>query len=101
MATTKKQTQFHYVLVMTDEGPKFVTGLGEHHTAYWNELEAPKELAKEWADDMVIGLTWNGHLAFHVVSKFEIEKQPFRYNIGHFEWKFNKDDENLRGDEEV
>lgn len=93
MATTKKQTNWYYVLVMTDEGPKFVTGLGEHHTSYWDKDKKPYELSEAWAKDMVRGLTWNGHVAFMVKSLWEIDGQPYNYRDWQIKWEERKPEE--------
>ena len=93
MATTKKQTNWYYVLVMTDEGPKFVTGLGEHHTAYWDKDKKPYELSEAWAKEMVRGLTWNGHVAFMVKSLWEIDGQPYNYRDWQIKWEERKPEE--------
>ena len=69
----------HYVLVITDNGPIFVTGVGEHKTAYWNKDEKPKDFSSRYADDMAFGLTLNGYLAYHVVNHFELDQQPYNY----------------------
>ena len=82
---TKKKT-WYYVIVFTEEGPKYVTGEGDHHTAYWDKLEAPKEMSKEYARGMVIGLLWNGYNAQLVASPIELDRQPFLYDRGNFEW---------------
>lgn len=87
MATTKKN--HYYVIVLTHEGAKFVTGTGDHHTAYWDGEKKPMELGKNFAEDMVLGLSLNGFSAFTVVSKWELDHQPFRYSVGHFEWVYN------------
>lgn len=84
MATKKKN--WYYVLVFTSEGPKYVTGEGDHHTAYWDETKEPKEMSKEYAHDMVVGLLWNGYNAQVVMSPIELDSQPYRYEIGHFEF---------------
>lgn len=89
MATTKKN--HYYVLVMTAEGPKFVTKLGEGHTAYWEDEGTPLELSKVWAEDMIRGLTWNGFVAFVVNQPWKIESQPYRYAEGHLAWKRNEE----------
>ena len=89
MATKKKY--YHYVLVFTNNGPKFVTGLGDHHTAYWDELKAPKEFSKEWADDIVFGLRCNWYSAVRVTTPIELDTQPYRYDAGHFEFVFNEE----------
>lgn len=85
-----KKTNHIYVLVMTDEGPKFVTSY-EGKTAHWDKAEKPIELSKSMAESMTIGLAWNGHSAFVVSQPFEIDYQPYRYDFGHFEWKDNEE----------
>ena len=84
MANTTKN--HYYVLVLTMEGAMFVTGTEGHKTALWDRMGTPMEFSKEYANDMAIGLTWNGSTAFVVVSKFELDVQPFLYSKGHFEW---------------
>jgi len=83
----KKQKNWYYVMVLTSEGPKFVTSLGEGKTAYWDKLKAPKEFSKEWAEDLAFGLQVNGHMAYSVCMKFALDHQPYYYERGHFEWK--------------
>ena len=82
-----KQTKWYYVLVLTNQGPVFVTKIGEHKTAYWDKNEKPKEFSKSWAEDLAFGLMVNGYSAFTVSNNFELDTQPYRYDIGHFEWK--------------
>ncbi len=89
MATKKKY--HHYVLVFTNEGPKFVTSLGDHHTAYWNELESPKEFSKEYADDVVFGLRCNFFSAVRVTTPVELDNQPYLYDRGKFDFVFNNE----------
>ena len=89
MATSKKMN-YWYVLVMTEEGPKFVTGT-EYHTAFWDKEKAPKELGKYWAEDICRGLLLNGYLAYAVCMPIEMENHPYNYNLGRFEWKQNKE----------
>ena len=90
---TKKQKEFWYVLVLTETGPTFVTSLGEGKTAYWNKSEKPYEFSKAWAKDLCIGLTWNGYTSFTVCSPFEIDRQPYLYEKGHFEWVSGSEEE--------
>ena len=87
-----KQTNWYYVLVLTNQGPVFVTKIGEHKTAYWDKSEKPKEFSKSFAEDLTLGLNLNFHVAFMVCSKFELDSQPYRYNMGHFEWVEEKED---------
>ena len=81
-----KQKEYWYVLVFTDEGPKYVTGTGEHHTAYWSETEKPMYYSKEYAKDMAIGLTWNGNSAVPVCTAYELDSQPYNYKEWKIEW---------------
>lgn len=87
-----KRVNHYYVLVMSHQGPKFVTKIGIRNTAYWDDKEKPMELTKNYAEGVAIGLTWNGNTAFVVVSKYEIDRQPFRYELGEFEWKYNEEE---------
>lgn len=89
MATKKKN--WYYVLVMSDEGPIFVTDV-EYSTRYahWNKLERPRAFDKSMAEDLTLGLNLNFHTAFTVCSKFELDTQPYRYSDWHIEWKENE-----------
>ena len=93
-----KKQNYYYTLVMTNHGPVFVTAVDRaEKTAHWNKTEKPLEMGKYWAEDLTLGLNLNFNLAFTVCSKFELDEQPYRYNSGHFEWKY--DDENSNGKE--
>lgn len=83
----------YYVLVFTNEGPKYVTGTGEHHMAYWNELGEPKEFAKSVAEDMVFGLRCNWYQAVLVTTPVELKDQPYNYEDYKIEWKLKEDDD--------
>ena len=87
-----KKKNYYYVMVLTEEGPKYVTSIGDHHTAHWDMLEKPMEFSKEWAEDITRGLLLNFINAVMVVMPIEIDNQPFRYNKGKFEWKWNEED---------
>ena len=90
MANSKKKN-FYYVLVITASGPKFVTKINHRDkTAEWNEDEAPLELGKYMAEDICMGLNLNYHCAYTVHMPFEIESQPYRYNVAHIEWINNE-----------
>lgn len=85
MANTKKKKHY-YVLVITDEGPKFVTKVNYgDKTAEWNYDEKPLEFEKVWAEDLVLGLNLNMNQAYLICQNWEIESQPYRYN----EWKIS------------
>lgn len=89
MANKKKN--WYYVVVYTSQGPKYVTGLGEKHTAFWDETKTPKEFSQDWAREIVVGLLWNGYNAVVAASPIELDNQPYRYDIGHFEFVHNKE----------
>ena len=92
MAAKKKPCNYWYVLVMTDSGPTFVTSVEyAPKVAHWNKLEKPLELGKYRAEDLALGLNLNLHTAFAVCSKFELDSQPYRYELGEFEWIDKKD----------
>lgn len=86
-----KKQNYWYVLVLTSEGPTFVTGISEHKTAHWDKSESPKEFNEGYAKDMAFGLMVNGYTAFAICNRFELDNQPYRYNMGHFEWVENKE----------
>ena len=84
----------YYVLVMSDNGPIFVTKVNHsNHTAEWNWKEKPLELTKFVADDLVLGLNLNLHSAFLVAQPFEIEVQPYNYMSWKIEWKEREGEE--------
>ena len=90
MAKAKKDKEYWYVIVMTDDGPKFVTGTGDHNMAYWEKDEAPEELGEFWAKDIAKGLLLNCYSAFPVCSPIELSHQPYDYKRWHIEWKENE-----------
>lgn len=84
----------YYVLVMTNDGPKFVTSIDRSNKyAHWDIDKPPLDLGKYWADDLALGLSLNGNVAFVVSSKWDIDRHPYRYKDGHFDWVWNKDDD--------
>lgn len=88
-----KKQNFYYVLVMTNNGPVFVTSVQYvGKTAHWNKDEKPLEMGKYQAEDLTLGLNLNFHLAFTVCSKFELDTQPYMYDKGEFEWKFKNEE---------
>ena len=89
MASKKKN--FWYVMVITEDGPAFVTKVNHSDkTAEWHKDEKPLELGEYMAKDLAMGLMCNMHLAFATVNYYELENQPYLYNIGHFEWVNDK-----------
>lgn len=84
----------YYVLVLTMAGPVFVTGEEGHNWARWEKTEPPMEFPRDYARDMVIGLNLNGHMAMVVSQPFEMETQPYRYELGQFKWQMKEELEN-------
>lgn len=89
-----KKQNYYYVLVMTNNGPVFVTSVdNSDKTAYWDKNEKPLEMGRYWAEDLTMGLGCNGYAAFTVYTKWELDNQPYRYNMGQFVWKMEADNE--------
>lgn len=83
----ENKKSFWYVLVLTNAGAVFVTGIDRaSKIAYWNREEQPKELSMNVSKDLAMGLRCNGYKAFTICNFFELTEQPYRYNMGHFEW---------------
>lgn len=81
----------YYVLVFTTEGPKYVTSVSYgSKTAEWDMLCEPISFEKMWAEDLCLGLNANGYLAVVVVSKLEINHQPYNYELGKLKWEKNE-----------
>ena len=94
MAEKKKKKNYWYVLVLTDEGPKFVTSVEySPKVAYWNGLEKPLELGELVAKELALGLNANFFQAYPVCMPFETTNQPYYYKLGKFEWKRNEKQE--------
>ena len=90
---SKKQKLHYYILVMSNEGPMFVTST-KYHSAYWNYKEEPMEFDKTWAEEIARGLNLNLYLAYVVAQPWEIESQPYRYTDYQVEWKKRKTSKN-------
>ena len=89
-----KKQNYYYVLVMTNNGPVFVTSVDNaNKTAHWDATKAPQELGKYAAEDLALGLGCNGFVAYAVSTKWELDNQPYRYNIGQFVWKMEADND--------
>lgn len=89
-----KKKNFWYVIVMANHGPVFVTKINHSDkTAEWNKEEAPLELDEFRAKDLALGLNLNLNSAFAVCQPFEIDRQPFRYDKGEFEWKWKENED--------
>ena len=70
---------YYYILVMTDNGPVFVTGIKPHHYAEYDRQKKPMLFDKARAEDITQGLNLNFNLSFMVTSKWEIDTQPYNY----------------------
>ena len=84
-----KKTNFWYILVLTDNGAKFVTET-KAKWAKWDENGKPLEFTQSMAKEIAKGLMLNFHMAFPVCAPFELDTQPYRYSDGHFEWVENE-----------
>lgn len=81
---------FYYVLVLTDEGPVFVTGIPKRNWAEYNKNEVPKCFENySYVESVAYGLTLNGIPAYPIKLTYELSGQPYRYSKGHFEWVKN------------
>ena len=68
----------YYVLVVTDDGGKFVTKVDNAtKTAYWDSKGKPLAFSKSYADDLALCLTLNFHVAFTLKSYHELKSQIF------------------------
>ncbi len=83
-----RKSNYWYVLVITDDGPVFVTDiLKAKQAAEHDKCKPPMELDKVTAQDLAIGLSMNFTPAYAICNPFPIDAQPFRYDLGHLEWK--------------
>lgn len=78
-----------YIMVLTNEGPKFVTKAEYYPTKIceWDKNGTPLEMTKEAAQEITVGLCLNFHLAYAVCQPFEIDHQPYFYEKGRFRWE--------------
>lgn len=77
----------YYVLVLTDEGPVFMTQINrDNKTVEYKQNQPPLEVTKIVAEDIAMGLRANLICAFAVTSTVSMLKQLFKYEKGHFEW---------------
>lgn len=81
---------YYYVLVMAEDGPAFVTSVKRDY-CYWNKSDVPKELGKAMAEEITMGLRFNGTSSFTVYAPYEITYQP--YNYTDYECKFVEKEE--------
>ena len=87
----KKVEEYCKVIVMTDNGAVFVTEVNNwERTAKWEKDKKPLNLTKDDAQYLAMGLTMNGHLAFATCDRYDMDKQPYRYETGNFYWRKKK-----------
>ena len=68
----------YYVLVVTDDGGKFVTKVDNAtKTAYWDSKGKPLAFSKSYADDLALCLSINFYPAFTLKSYHELKSQIF------------------------
>ena len=86
---------FYYVMVITEEGPVFITDIPSYGVADWNKNKKPLELGKSNGELIPLGLALRGRwLAYTVISPFELDEQPYCYDKYHIEIEPNKEVEN-------
>ena len=56
----KKKVEYVVGVLQKDGSYKYVTDLGDHHTAYWKDGKEAMTFSLEWATDMCRGFAWNG-----------------------------------------
>ncbi len=81
-----KKAYHYYVLVFTNHGPVFVTGVPNRNYAEWHKDECPMEFSRSRAEDITYGLNLNGYSSATVVYPFEQKNQPYYYENGQLEW---------------
>lgn len=97
----KKQKFWFYVLVMTNEGPTFVTEVDTNsRTARWDKDKPPLELYDDDANYLCLGLCWHGTTAYPVRLPFELTNQPYHYDKGHFKWTWTDGDKHEDDEED-
>lgn len=84
--STKKN--YYYVLVFTNNGPKFVTKVdNSDRTAEWNTNEKPLEMTKSWAEGLTLGLRCNFFTAFTVCTPIPQESHGYNYDEYEIDFK--------------
>lgn len=70
----------YYILVFTDNGPKYVTDILPNKYAEWCDTEKPLEFSTyDSARSICTGLNLNFNLSQVVTSEWVIESQPYNY----------------------
>lgn len=85
-----KRKNHNYVLVFTDQGPRYVTESDyKTKTCKWDGNEPLDFPSLEEARWIAMGLGLNGTGAVPVSLQYEIGSQPYRYAEGCFKWEWN------------
>lgn len=78
MSRAKATKYYYYVGVNTSDGMRLITGVNYNpKEAYWKKEDNPKELGKNQAEGIAMGLMVNGHWAVVIKSLVEIPKQIY------------------------
>ena len=86
----------YYILVCTDYGPKFVTSIDwGDKTCQWDKDKTPLAMSKAQCENITLGLCLNWNIAFSVFTDSGIISQPYQYEKGHFEWKWEDKDNQI------
>ena len=85
----KPKKNYWYILVLTETGPAFVTGM-EGSMAYWEKDKVPVEYGRQIAEETAWALRLNGHVAYAVSITHELGSQPYLYDMGEFKWIWNE-----------
>lgn len=87
-----KKKNYWYVVVMTSEGAVFVTSANNKlRIANWDGRKPPLELTEYWAKELAFGLMVNFHTAYPVCTPAPLKYQPYKYDKGKFEWKWDSE----------
>lgn len=75
-----KSKYHYYVLVFTSTGPVYVTRNDyAGRFSEWDREQPPREMSKDTAQDIYLGLMWNGYSCVVVQSQIELDHQPYNY----------------------
>lgn len=89
-----KEKEYWYVLVITEDGPIFVTKVNNSdRTAEWDPMKKPLKMTKAKAEDLMTGLNLNFNTSYAVCQSFEITNQPYNYDKWHIEWRETEEED--------
>lgn len=92
---SRKKEYYYYIVVFTSNGPRYVTKIGEHNTAYWELDKEPMEFTKTYGRNVVFGLLLNFWNAGLVEVPLDLHSHPYNYKDYNIEFvkKESKEDE--------